>query len=127
LGEPVYNPFDVLLYLKSGEFRNYWFETGTPSFLIKLIQDRKYYVPVLESFNTGDEIPGSFEIDNLSLETILFQTGYITIKSRSELDSEYVYTLSYPNLEVKKSLNGSLKPTISGKRNDKSQNGMSEP
>ncbi|MCD6561577.1 MAG: AAA family ATPase [Deltaproteobacteria bacterium] len=127
LGEPVYNPFDVLLYLKSGKFRNYWFETGSPSFLIKLIQDRKYYVPVLESFHTGDEIPGSFEIDNLSLETILFQTGYITIKSRSELDSEYVYTLSYPNLEVKKSLNRSLKPTISGKRNDKSQNGMSEP
>ena len=105
LGEPVYNPFDVLLYLDTGEFRNYWFETGTPSFLIKLIQERKYYVPELESFNAGDEILDSFEIDNLSLETILFQTGYITIKSRFKLDSEYVYTLSYPNLEVKKSLN----------------------
>ena len=105
LGEPVYNPFDILLYLRSGEFRNYWFETGTPSFLLKLIQDKRYYVPELESFNSGDEILGSFEIDNLSLETILFQTGYITIKSRSEIDSEYVYTLSYPNLEVKKSLN----------------------
>ncbi|MBW2708459.1 MAG: AAA family ATPase, partial [Deltaproteobacteria bacterium] len=62
-GEPVYNPFDVLLYLDTGEFRNYWFETGTPSFLLKLIQDRKYYVPELESFNAGDEILGSFEID----------------------------------------------------------------
>jgi Predicted AAA-ATPase. len=102
LGEPVYNPFDVLLYLDTGEFRNYWFETGTPSFLLKLIQDRKYYVPDLESFNAGDEILGSFEIDNLSLETILFQTGYVTIKNQSELDSEHIYTLSYPNLEVKK-------------------------
>lgn len=104
-GEPAYNPFDILLYLDTGEFRNYWFETGTPSFLLKLIQDRKYYVPQLESFDGGDEILGSFEIDNLSLETILFQTGYITIKSKSELDSENVYTFSYPNLEVKKSLN----------------------
>ncbi len=105
LGEPVYNPFDILLYLRSGEFRNYWFETGTPSFLLKLIQDRRYYVPELESLNAGDEILGSFEIDDLSLETILFQTGYITIKSRSEINSECVYTLSYPNLEVKTSLN----------------------
>ncbi len=113
LGEPVYNPFDVLLYLDTGEFRNYWFETGTPSFLIKLIQDRKYYVPEFESFNAGDEILGSFEIDNLSLETVLFQTGYVTIKNRSELDSEYVYTLSYPNLEVKKSLNRYILKSLS--------------
>ena len=113
LGEPVYNPFDILLYLRTGEFRNYWFETGTPSFLIKLIQDRKYYVPELESFNAGDEILDSFEIDNLSLETVLFQTGYVTIKNRSELDSEYVYTLSYPNLEVKKSLNRYILKSLS--------------
>ena len=113
LGEPVYNPFDVLLYLDTGEFRNYWFETGTPAFLIKLIQERRYYVPNLESFNTGDEILGSFEIDNLSLETILFQTGYITIKNQAELDSEYVYTLSYPNLEVKKSLNRYILKSLS--------------
>ena len=113
LGEPVYNPFDILLYLRTGEFRNYWFETGPPSFLIKLIQDRKYYVPELESFNAGDEILSSFEIENLSLETVLFQTGYVTIKNRSELDSEYVYTLSYPNLEVKKSLNRYILKSLS--------------
>ncbi|MDL1963514.1 MAG: ATP-binding protein [Deltaproteobacteria bacterium] len=113
LGEPVYNPFDVLLYLDTGEFRNYWFETGTPSFLIKLIQDRKYYVPELESFNAGDEILDSFEIDNLSLETVLFQTGYVTIKNKFKLDSEYVYTLSYPNLEVKKSLNRYILKSLS--------------
>ncbi|MBW2012074.1 MAG: AAA family ATPase, partial [Deltaproteobacteria bacterium] len=78
LGEPVYNPFDILLYLKSGDFRNYWFETGTPSFLLKLIKERKYYVPDLEAFSAGDEILGSFDLEELSLETILFQTGYIT-------------------------------------------------
>ncbi len=113
LGEPVYNPFDVLLYLDTGELRNYWFETGTPSFLIKLIQDRKYYVPNFESFNAGEEILGSFEIDNLSLETVLFQTGYVTIKNRSKLDSEYIYMLSYPNLEVKKSLNRYILKSLS--------------
>lgn len=113
LGEPVYNPFDILLYLKSGDFRNYWFETGTPSFLLKLIKERKYYVPDLESFSAGDEILGSFDLEELSLETILFQTGYITIKKQEKLDSENIYTLSYPNLEVKKSLNRYILKTLS--------------
>lgn len=42
LGEPVYNPFDVLLYLRNREFRSYWFETGTPTFLINLLKTRRY-------------------------------------------------------------------------------------
>ena len=44
LGEPVYNPFDILLYLDAKLFRPYWFETGTPSFLIKLLQQKRYFI-----------------------------------------------------------------------------------
>ncbi|NPA49884.1 MAG: AAA family ATPase, partial [Thermodesulfobacteria bacterium] len=48
LGEPVYNPFDILLFLDLREFRPYWFETGTPTFLIKLLVEKKYFIPELE-------------------------------------------------------------------------------
>ncbi|WDN88465.1 hypothetical protein BuS5_01433 [Desulfosarcina sp. BuS5] len=102
-GEPVYNPFDVLLYLKSGEFRNYWFETGTPSFLIKLLKDNQYYIPSLECFEAGEGLLGSFEIEHLEPETLLFQTGYLTIKEEIRLGSRKSYLLGFPNLEVRMS------------------------
>lgn len=103
LGEPVYNPFDVLLYLKSGEFRNYWFETGTPSFLIKLLKENQYYIPLLELFEAGEGLLGSFEIEHLEPETLLFQTGYLTIKEEIRLGSRMSYLLGFPNLEVRMS------------------------
>jgi hypothetical protein len=103
LGEPVYNPFDVLLYLKSGKFRNYWFETGTPSFLIKLLKENQYYIPSLELFEAGEGLLGSFEIEHLEPETLLFQTGYLTIKEEISLGSRTSYLLGFPNLEVRMS------------------------
>ncbi len=47
LGREVYNPFDILLYLDSREFSNFWFETATPTFLIRLMQEKQYYIPKL--------------------------------------------------------------------------------
>ncbi|MBX6423140.1 AAA family ATPase [Thermosulfurimonas sp. F29] len=81
LGEPVYNPFDILLCLKSGLFRPYWFETGTPSFLIKLLVENRYFIPDLEHLQAGDEILESFDVDSIAPETLLFQTGYLTLES----------------------------------------------
>ena len=103
LGEPVYNPFDILLYLDSGLFRAYWFETGTPTFLIKLLLERKYYLPKLEELEVGEELLESFDVDYIRPETLLFQTGYLTIKRReTSVFGDIFYTLTYPNLEVKK-------------------------
>jgi hypothetical protein len=104
LGERVYNPYDVLLYLDTRVFKNYWFETGSPSFLIKLIQDRQYLVPELEKIEASEELLGSFDVDNITLETILFQTGYLTIEQTEDLGGEMFYMLCYPNREVKASL-----------------------
>ncbi len=109
LAEPVYNPFDVLLYLDSREFKPYWFETGTPTFLIKLLTEKKFPIPELEDLTAGEELLGSFDIDFIEPETLLFQTGYLTILKKQILfDQEYVYHLGFPNHEVKKSLTGSL-------------------
>ncbi|MDL1963231.1 MAG: ATP-binding protein [Deltaproteobacteria bacterium] len=104
LGENVYNPYDVLLYLDSRVFKNYWFETGSPSFLVKLIQTRQYLVPELEKVEASEELLGSFDVDRITLETLLFQTGYLTIERVENLGDEIFYTLCYPNREVKTSL-----------------------
>jgi len=102
LGEPVYNPFDILLFLDTKEFRPYWFETGTPTFLIKLLTERKFFIPELEHLEVGEELIESFEIESIKPETILFQTGYLTIeKLEYVLGKKRIYKLRYPNLEVK--------------------------
>ena len=73
LGEKVYNPFDILLFVdKNKEYRNYWFETGSPSFLIKLFQKNKYFLPDLNDIEVGEEILNSYDIDKLSIATLLF-------------------------------------------------------
>jgi len=104
LGEPVYNPFDILLFLDTKDFRSYWFETGSPSFLIKLIEERRYLVPNLEKIETTDTILGAFDVDRIELEALLFQTGYLTIVGTETILETRNYRLGYPNLEVKRSL-----------------------
>ena len=104
LGEEVYNPFDVLLFLKNKDFSNYWFETGTPAFLIKLLQSRKYMVPELNNLKVGEKLLGSFDIDFIEVENLLFQTGYLTIKGLEIMSGMRRYTLGYPNQEVRQSL-----------------------
>ncbi len=96
----VYNPFSILLLLESLSFKNYWFETGTPEFLIKLLKNKNYSLPKLENIEITEDIFTSYDIDNLKIEAILFQTGYLTIKAVRN----YIYILSYPNQEVKTSL-----------------------
>jgi hypothetical protein len=105
-GENVYNPFDILLFFANDkEYRNYWFETGTPSFLINLLQLKKYYIPGIEKIKASDEILGSFDIENIHIETLLFQTGYVTILKKRKIGAKFEYILNYPNLEVKHSIN----------------------
>jgi hypothetical protein len=105
LGEKVYNPYDVLHYLDKRKFKNYWFSTGTPSFLIKLIEKRKFPMPDLENIELSEELLDSFDINSIQLETLLFQTGYLTIKEIKQRGVITIYKLKYPNLEVKYSLN----------------------
>ncbi len=110
LGESVYNPFDILLFLsKDKEFRAYWFETGTPTFLIKLIEEKGYYLPNLESCIVGDSLVNSFEIEDIKIESILFQSGYLTIKKASkDIFGLPLYTLDYPNFETRHSFGNLL-------------------
>ena len=104
LGERIYNPFSILNYLRKGEFRNYWFETGTPTFLVNLFKKKRYYIPDMENIEASESIIGAFEIDFVEPENLLFQTGYLTIKNEHRAAGKMFYKLGYPNMEVKSSL-----------------------
>jgi hypothetical protein len=105
LGENVYNPFDILLFIKNQKlFKNYWFETGTPTFLMKLFAKERYFLPNLEYLEVGDEILNSFDIEKIQLATLLFQTGYLTIEKRFEKFERLRYQLKIPNQEVRLAL-----------------------
>ena len=109
LGEAVYNPFDVLLFLQEGKiYRNYWFETGSPSFLIKLMAKKRYFLPKLESIEVGEEILNSFDVDVISPVTVLFQGGYLTIDRMLTRHDELRFVLRPPNKEVRLALNSAL-------------------
>ncbi len=96
----VYNPFSILLFFKDHKFTNYWFKTATPTFLINLIRKEVYYD--FDGVKVGDAAFDSFDIEHLDVITLLFQTGYLTIKKYDE--RRELYTLGYPNREVKKSM-----------------------
>ena len=122
LGEKVYNPYDILHYLRNKDFRNYWFETGTPSFLIKLIEKRKFPIPSLEKVELSKEMMDSFDIGSIHLETILLQAGYMTIQSVEKLGDMTVYHLCYPNKEVRNSLNDVILTFLSSLVSEKEKN-----
>ena len=105
LGESVYNPFDILLLFAENRYRPYWFETGTPTFLIKLFQKNRYYLPRLEEMRVGEELLSNLDVDYIFPENLLFQTGYLTIKRMIRAGNKNIYTLTYPNLEVRMSFN----------------------
>ena len=108
LEDDVYNPFDLLLFIKNEfKYSNYWFSTGTPTFLIKLIEKNNYFLPQLSNLTVDEKLLNSFDIDNIDLEVILYQAGYLTIDEMIiDEDLDLIeYKLKLPNKEVKSSLN----------------------
>ncbi len=114
LGESVFNPFDILFFLKSQRFENYWCETGNPAFLIDLIKEKKYNPIQIESVKLTKEEMNSFDVDSIELEVLLFQTGYLTIKEYQYSPEYSYYTLKYPNLEVRRSLSANILDALHG-------------
>jgi hypothetical protein len=94
----VYNPFSTLLLFTEQKFSEYWFETATPTFLVKLIQEQQFDVTDIEKLRIEKADFSTYEIDELNVLPLLYQTGYLTIKSYNP-DGEY-YELDYPNREV---------------------------
>ena len=106
LGASVYNPYDILLFIfEDQSYRNYWFETGNPSFLTKLFQQNRFFLPDLASLELTEEILDSFDIETINPVTLLFQAGYLTIAKTFTRRNRMMFKLELPNLEVKIALN----------------------
>ena len=106
--EKIYNPFDILQLFFNREFDAYWFETGTPSFLIETLSRRRIGSPALDGMLGTSALLSKFDVDGMATEALLFQTGYLTIKGVEDMGGSPVYRLGYPNREVRQSLNESL-------------------
>ena len=95
----MYNPFSVLNFFDNQTYNNYWFSTGMPTFLIKLL--RKRFVYKLEETEVSNLVLESFNLekfDDLDLDSLMLQTGFLTIK---KIRPEGTFILDYPNKEVK--------------------------
>jgi hypothetical protein len=100
----VYNPFSILNAFAAQEFGNYWFASGTPTFLVNLLREKQYDLTQIEGLEVDPAVFSTFEIDRLRIEALLFQTGYLTISAVQD----GIYRLTYPNQEVKTSFTKSL-------------------
>jgi Predicted AAA-ATPase/PD-(D/E)XK nuclease superfamily len=95
----VYNPFSILNFFGAGgDFRNFWFSTGTPTFLSILARQQEFYD--LEAIETDEIAFSTFDIENLDAHAVMFQTGYLTVKKYER--ATQTYTLGYPNGEVRR-------------------------
>ena len=94
----MYNPFSVLNALKQKSFKSYWFETGTPDFLLKVIKQCRYRLDNLTQDPVTPDLLGGLDALNTTPLPLLFQSGYLTLKSYDARFKEY--TLGYPNAEV---------------------------
>ncbi len=106
--EKVYNPFDILLLFDCREFKAHWFETGSPTFLVDMLFRRRVRSADLEDMLASDELLSTFDVDEIAVEALLFQTGYLTIRTWERVAEQTLYRLGYPNREVRAGLNERL-------------------
>ncbi|MCK4761105.1 MAG: ATP-binding protein [Candidatus Aminicenantes bacterium] len=99
----LYNPLSLLNLFSKNRFGNFWFSTGTPTFLVNHIKNREKDISSLERVEVDESIFESYDIENLGILSMLFQTGYLTIKEIKPVGIRAKYILSYPNEEVKES------------------------
>ena len=106
--EGIFNPFSVLNTLAKLRFKDYWFETGTPTFLVDLLKKHNYRLPDMTKGRVSDDVINS--VDSLSTNPIpvIYQSGYLTIKGYDERFKKYL--LGFPNKEVEEGFLNFLLP-----------------
>lgn len=104
----MYNPFSLINALGDKNFKSYWFETGTPTFLIERLRAANYNPKHFTDGVIADaESLSNYRIENPDIIPLFYQTGYLTIK---EHDADGFYTLKYPNNEVEHAFINALAP-----------------
>ncbi|MDR2544101.1 MAG: ATP-binding protein [Methanobrevibacter sp.] len=100
----VYNPQSTLSLFGEMEFNNYWFKTGTPTFLLEILKGKNTLNKIFSQVEAGSEILDAYDPENIPLVPLMFQSGYLTIHRKEIIDLRINYLLSIPNTEVKDSL-----------------------
>ncbi|MDR1097799.1 MAG: ATP-binding protein [Tannerella sp.] len=100
----VYNPFSTLIFFDKKRFGDYWFKTGTPTFLIDILKQRERASIVLEQISIDDSLLDGYDPETLDEIPLFFQTGYLTVKGAEFTENGTRYTLDIPNKEVRDAL-----------------------
>jgi hypothetical protein len=95
----LYNPFGILLFLDSLDFQGFWFDSGTPTFLAKKMLEETFFSE--DNIETNTNFLNQYSLDNIEITSLMFQTGYLTIKEKSEKGD---LVLTYPNQEVRRAM-----------------------
>ena len=95
----LYNPSGILSFFANQDFQSFWFQTGTPTFVVKKMLEQTFFHA--ENIETTINFLNQYSLDNIELTSLLFQTGYLTIKEKS-IHGDLI--LSYPNQEVKEAM-----------------------
>ncbi|MBK8804594.1 MAG: ATP-binding protein [Fibrobacteres bacterium] len=111
-GPSVFNPFSTLNLLRTGEFRDFWFQTGTPSFLVELLKQADTDLRDLDGIEVASPEFSDYRLDADRPLPVIYQSGYLTIQGYDP--SLGLYQLGYPNAEVRNSFLNFLLPSYSG-------------
>ena len=120
--EDIYNPYSLLSAFTNKKISNYWFETGTPTFLIQMMRKFRYNITSMDDIETTDYAINRPTEAMTTMVPLLYQSGYLTIKSY-DVESE-IYTLSMPNLEVRIGYADGLLPAYAGLEGEDVQAGF---
>ena len=99
--QTVYNPVSLgMFFNENGKFTNYWFSTGSPTFIFKVL--KKQNIDFFKTFNDyiPDFVLDSFDVTNMQAAPLLLQTGYLTIETSKSMFDRTLYKLNFPNLEI---------------------------
>ena len=117
-GTNLYNPFSLLNTFRSLEFGSYWFETGTPTYLVELMKLHHYRVDEIEHIVTSGPVLDSIDAASTDPVPVIYQSGYLTIKDyNAEFEN---YTLGFPNREVEQGFFRFLLPNYASVSTSKS-------
>ncbi|MDR1293025.1 MAG: ATP-binding protein [Clostridiales Family XIII bacterium] len=109
----VFNPFSLLNFFNNNKYRAYWYATGAPAFLVKAFRERPYEYAQIQETGINELVLDSHNIENAPLVSLLFQTGFLTVKSIEEGPPEE-YTIGFPNTEVSESIGQLYLSTVTG-------------
>lgn len=129
----LYNPFSLLQFFNARHFGNFWFATGTPTFLVNTIRDQGVEPQELENVKVPETFFDRYSLKHIDAMGLLFQTGYLTIKATETKKHRTKYLLDYPNEEVRLSMIHNLteaftykKPSVVGNALLRMEEGLEE-